>query len=308
MTPVTGRLVRRLACAVALAAGLPLAAGAAPLDDYTAARDKAIAASIAAAKAGKGADEAVAKREEAAMKDLQKRLAAVLGPLKFKGLGGPDYTLQVFVYDEASPTRQLDGLSFADKDYNTRLVVTAEPLFQSWLAARAKDDGAPAALAGGPKAAMGTTEFYTEGIGFDGGFYQPFVEIPVTAAPGETAFAVLGLQTEEPSGNTTPNQIALLRIADGKAMLGTAMVTMDEQPIAVCDAVWTPYKTKADALQKLVEKENKSDDPRWDEIVKIASDGSDAYRACFAKEAPKQPFFATVTKTADALLKTARGQ
>lgn len=308
MSCVSQRLARRLACAVALCTVVPLSAAAGPLDDYVAARDKAITTAIAAAKAGKGGDEAVMKREEAAMKDLQKRLAAALGPLTLKGLNAPDYTLQVFVYDQASPTRQLDGLVFRDNDGVRRIVVTAEPIFQNWLAARAKDDGAPPALAGGVKAAMTTAEFYTDALGYDGGYFQPYVELPVAAAPGETAVAMLGLQVEEPAGNATPNQITVVRIADGKVMVGEAMLKVKDQPIAACDAIWKPYEAKADALQKKVEKDNKPEDPRWDEVFKIAADGSDAYRACFAKEAPKDPSFAAATKAAETLLKQARGQ
>ncbi|MEP9365958.1 hypothetical protein [Xanthobacter sp. VNH20] len=299
-------IVRPLACALFLAAALPAAADA--LGDYVAARDKAIAASLAAAKAGKSGDAAVVKREEVALKDLGKRLTTALGPLKFKGLGAPSYTLFTFTYDETGPTRLLDGLAFANKDVSTRLVVTPESVFQPWLAARAKDDGAPAALAGGVKPAVATAEFFQDALAFDGGYYQPYVELPVAAAPGETALAVLGLQADEPPGNIAPNQIAIVRIADGKAMIGLTMAKLDIKPIAACEAIWKPYKTKADALQKAIEKDKKSEDPRWEELTRIHDAGSLAFRACFAKEAPAQPFFPVAVKRADALLDIARGK
>lgn len=299
--------VRPLACAILLAAALPAAASADPLGDYVAARDKATAASVAAAKAGKSSDEAVVKREEADLKDLAKRLAAVLGPLKFKGLGAPDYTLQVLIYDETGPSRQLDGLAFADKDYNTRLIVTPQPVFEQWLAARAKDDGAPAALGAGLKAAFGTGDFYSYAIAFDGGYYQPYIELPVAAAPGETAYAILGLQAEEPPGNTAPDQITIVRVADGKAMVGISLVKLGVKPIAACEALWKPFKTKMDALQKAAEKDNKDGDPRWEQINALGEEGSIAYRACFAKEAPGQAFFPVAVKRAEAFLQTARG-
>ncbi|OYX75460.1 MAG: hypothetical protein B7Y95_02610 [Rhizobiales bacterium 32-66-11] len=296
------------ASALVLAAALPAAAAADALGDYVAARDTAIAASIADAKAGKSANPAVVKREEAAFKDLGKRLATALGPLKFKGLGAPSYTLFTFIYDESSPTRLLDGLAFANKDFSTRLVVTPDSVFQPWLAARAKDDGAPAALAGGVKTAMTTAEFFQDALAFDGGYFQPYVDLPVAAAPGETAFAVLGLQADEPPGNIAPNQIAIVRIADGKAMIGLTMVKLDIKPIAACEAIWKPYKTKVEALQKAIEKDNKSEDPRWEELTRINDAGSQAFRVCFAREAPAQPFFPVAVKRADALLDIARGK
>lgn len=303
------RTTNRILCAAFMAAALPLASAAAgPQEDYVAARDKAIAESIAAAKAQKSGDDAVIKREEAARKDLAKKLAAALGPLKFKGLGGPEYSLQVFIFDESAPTRQLDALVFASKDYTTRLVVAPEAQFQGWLAARAKDPEAPAALAGGVKPAMTTSEFYGDALGFDGGFFQPYIELPVTAAPGETAFVVLGQQLDDVAGNSAPNQVAIVRIADGKAMVGITDAKVDIKPIPACDAVWKPFKAKADALQKQVEKDNKNEDPRWDEITGIQDEGSIAYRACFAKEAPGLPFFPAAVKKAEAFLATARGQ
>ncbi len=300
--------VRSLACALILSTALPALAAADPLGDYVAARDKAIAASLAAAKAGKSGDDAVVKREEAALKDLGKRMTVVIGPVKFKGLGDPQYTLRVLTYDENTPAKDLDGLAFGNKDYSTRLVVAPESIFNTWLAARAKDPDAPKAFASGVKAAAGTPEFYTNAIPFDGGFYQPYVELPVAAVPGETAVAWLGQQTEEPTGNAPPNEIAIVRIGGGKAMAGVTLVKLDVKPIAACDAVWQPFKAKADALQKQVEKDNKDQDPRWEEITKIQDEGSNAYRACFMKEAPSQPFFAAAVKKAEAFLATSRGQ
>lgn len=299
--------VRPLACALVFSVAASATARADALSDYTAARDKAIAASIAAAKAGKSGDEAVMKREEAAIADLGKRMAAVLGPVKMKGLGSSNYSLQVLIFDEASPTRQLDGLTFSNKDYSARVLVTTDSLFQTWLAARAKDPEAPAALGGGVKSAMTTSPFYGDSLGFDGGYFQPYLDLPVTAAPGETAFAVLGLQADEPPGNTAPNEIAIVRIADGKAMVGITMVKLGIKPIAACEAVWKPFKTKMDALQKAAEKDNKDNDPRWEQITTVGDEGSAAYRACFVKEAPNQPFFAAAVKSAEAFLQTARG-
>ncbi|MFG1360720.1 hypothetical protein [Xanthobacter pseudotagetidis] len=91
-------------------------------------------------------------------------------------------------------------------------------------------------------------------------------------------------------------------------MAGITMAKLDVKPIAACAGVWKPYKTKADALQKAEEKDAKDQDPRWEEIPKIQDEGSLAYRACFVKEAPSQPFFAAAVKRAEAFLATARGQ
>ncbi|MDQ0505344.1 hypothetical protein [Xanthobacter agilis] len=298
---------RPLACALLLASAWPAAAAADALSDYVAARDQAIAASLAAAKAHKSGDDAIIKRETAAMKDLSKRLTAVLGPMTFKALGSPTYTLNMLTYDEITPTRQLDGISFANADYTTRLVVTPEPVFNAWLAARAKDDDAPPALGAGPKAAMATNAFYNDALVFDGGYFQPYLELPITTTPGEKAYAVLGLQIDEAPGNALPDDIAILRIANGKAMVGLTSANLDIKPIAACNALWKPHEDKAAALTKVVEKDNKPEDPRWNDIQKILDEGSTAFRTCFAKEAPSQPFYAAAVGRAEAFLKAISG-
>lgn len=299
---------RPLACAFLLAMAVPAAATADALSDYVAARNTAIAASAAAAKAGKSSDEAVVKREEAAIKDLGKRLAAIVGPQKFKGLGSPGYTLQVLVYGDDEPTPQLDGIVFMNRDVTTRILVTPDAVFQAWLSARAKDKDAPAALGAGLKSAVMTTEFFGNALASDGGSFVPYVELPLAGVPGETAFAVLGLQVDDIVGNALPSDIAIVRIADGKAMVGLMLTKGDVKSIPACDAIWKPYKAKMDALQKAVEKDNKDSDPRWEQVTQIGDEGTTAYRACFAKEAPSLPSFAAAVKRAEAFLQTARGK
>lgn len=298
---------RRLFAAGLLAVLLPLAVQADPIDAYVAARDRAIAASLAAAKAGKADDPAVHKQEEAAAAELARLLSVALGPLAFKGMGPPRYSLGTFAEDAATPTRRLDGLAFATADYSTRLVVTPEAVFTAWLAARVKDDGAPRALRSGLPAAVGTAEFFQNAIAGDGGYFQPYVALPVAASPDETAFAVLGLQVDEPAGTTAPNEIAILRIGHGRAVVGMTMAKLTIGPIPACEAVWTPFKVKADALARMLAKEKKPSANRQDEITRLASDGTDAYRACFAREAPKQAFFTAAVKAAEAFLALARG-
>lgn len=302
------RFARKLACrAIVLAAALPFAAAAAPVDDYIAARDKAVSDVVAAFKAGKGGDDATIKKEETAVKDLGKRMIALVGPLKLKGLGAPAYTLEGLLYGDDQPTRQLDGVLFSDKDGATQIVVAPQSVFQGWLAARAKDPEAPAAMRGALPAAAADPYFYNSSLTFQGGGYTPYLALPLAAADGETVIATLGLYSDEMPANLPPNQVSIVRLADGKAIVGLTEVKLDITPIAACDAVWKPFAARIDAMQKAVEKDNKDNDPRWEEIAKIGDDGSAAFAACFAREAPSQPFFPAAVKRAEALLATARG-
>lgn len=306
MRRVFQRLARPLACATLVAAALPLAAAAAPADDYLAAKDKAVAAVVGAVKAGKN-DEEMAKQEDALLKDLGARMTALLGPLTFKGLGAPAFSLEYLLLGADEPTEQLDGLIFDNEDDTTRLLVSPEPVFNAWLAARAKDEGAPAALGSDLKAAAATDIFYNDSVVSLSGGYTNYVELPLTAMDGETTYAALGLLSDEIGGNSLPNAIVIVRAAKDKVMVGITEAKVDIQPLAACDKLWAPYEEKSHKLLAAAEKDNKEDDPRWEQIAQIQEEGSTLYRDCFAKAAQGLPFFSAATKQAEALLATARG-
>ncbi|WP_454918946.1 hypothetical protein [Xanthobacter sediminis] len=300
--------VRRILCAAVLAATLPLTAAAAPVDDYLAARDKAVSAAVAAAKAGRSGDDAAIKAEDIARRDLAKRMVALVGPLKFKGLGAPVFTLEVLVYGDDTPATQLDGLGFTNKDGTTRVVVSPEPVFQAWLAARAQDKDAPAAVRDGLKAAVETGYLVNNSLVNVGGGYVPYAALPLTAAPGETAFANLGLFTDEAPADAPPNSIVVVRVADGRAVLGMTQVQLDVKPIPACAQVWKPYDTRIQALLKATAGVSDLEDPRWSELAKVEEEGSAAFRACFAKAPETQAALAAAAKRAEGFLQNLRGQ
>lgn len=304
MRRVSERLARPIACAAFLAAALPLAATAAPVDDYLAAKAKATAAAVADAKAG---DPAAARREEAALKDLGKRMGALVGPIRIKGLGTPVYTLETLLFADDAPSLTLDGIAVTDKDDTVRVVVAPEPVFTQWLADRAKDAKAPAAFAQGLKGVAGNYYFVNNAVIHSSGSFDGYVDLPVATAPGETAYATLGFYADETPGNDPPNAIAVVRVANGRAMVGLMDVQIAVPPMPACDAIYAPFQEKADTLIAAAEKVGRLDDPRWEQVAEILDDGGEAFRACFAKAAKGQPFVAEATRKAEAFLKRMAG-
>lgn len=300
------RLARRILCAAAFLA-LPLAATAAPVDDYLAAREKAVSAAVATAKAGRSESDAAVNAEKAARKDLAARMAALVGPQKFKGLGAPAFTLEVFVYGDDLPTTQLDGMAFANKDESVRVLVTPEPVFQAWLAARARDKEAPASVRGGAKAVADTAYLVNNALVTGGGGYVPYATLPVTSAAGETAYATLGLFTDEAPADSLPNSIVVVRVADGRAVLGMARAETGMKAVPACTQVWKPYDIKVQALLKATENVSDLEDPRWAELAKVEEEGAGAFRACLAKAPESQAALAAAARKADTFLQTLRG-
>jgi hypothetical protein len=303
------RPARRLlnAAALTLTLGLAIApagrAGAGPVDDYIAARDKAVSALAAAEKAG-ASPETLEKRDAADRKALEQKMRALLGPLRIKGFTASfsPATLLEGNIDSGGP----DGLLFTDKDATTYLLVSPEPVFADWLAARAKAEGAAPALGRGIAAATASDDFYTLAIGNEAAFSR-YIDLPVTAAEGETVRAAIGLFSQDLPANTLPEAVVITRVANGRVAVGSGTVGLGIKALPVCDKAWKAGTAKAEALRKAAEKSKNQDDPRWEQANAADVDASNAYRACFAKEAVGQPFLAAAVKRAEALLATARG-
>lgn len=298
--------MKRLAFAAVLAAAFPLAAIAGQAeDDYLAARTKAVAA-IAAAEAAKKDDATLEKLDESGRKGLETRMTALLGPVRFKGLSNPPTFSPSTLSEDSVGAFEPDGLLFSDDDGGLFILVSPEPIFSAWLKRHAADEGAPEAFKDGIAEATATDDFYTYAIGMDAAF-DGYTDLEVAAKPGETLSAVLGLWTQDISGNEAPNRIVVTRVADGRVYVGSAQLKTTIPAIPACDEIWKGYADKAEALRKAAEKTKKDDDPRWEEAGELDGQGSDAYRTCFAEKAAGQPFLADVTKEAEALLETIRG-
>lgn len=312
---VIRRLAARLAGPRALLRPLALAAGlaiaptlvhAGPVEDYIAARNRLAAEVAAAVKAGENED-AVDKRSAAAVKDLQGRMTALLGPVAFKGTQKTPIFMPSTLVPEYLESHEPDGLLFSSDDYVTRFFVTPEPVFTDWLAARAKDADAPAVLREGVKGAVGSGPLYSAVLGADAAFYK-YMDVPVNAGPDETVNAALGLFTQSGARNDAPNTIVFTRIAGGRVVVGAADVKVSIPALPACNKAWRGYEAKSKALIAAAEKSKNDEDPRWRESEKVEEEGAAAYRACFVAAAPTMPFFATATKQAESLLATARGQ
>lgn len=295
---------RRLVLAVLLLGALPAHAG--PSEDYIAARNKAMATMSAAVKAGKDTAQ-LEKLEDGARADLTKRMTALLGPLTFKGLDPKPAFSPSTLYPDDLGYDSPDGLVFTKGDGTVNLLVSPEPVFADWLKARAADEGAPAVFKDGVMTALQDDFFFTLTVSRDAAF-NTYVALPVSPGAGEKAYAALGLFSQDLPADMAPNSIVVLRVADGRVTVASAEVELDVPPMPACTKLWTEGSAKANALMEAAQKSDKTDEARMDEAFKMEEAAATAFRTCFAKAAPGQPFFAAATKAAEALLKTMRGQ
>lgn len=301
--------MRHLAAALAFAAPvlatlLPALAGS-PVEDFIAARDRYVAELAAATAAGES-DDTLIKADDADRADLKRRLEAILGPLAFAGFGAKPELSPETLLDGDVGSGALDGLVFASEDWESRLIVTPLPAFEHWLAIRGGEDGASPEFREGAAAALGTEEAYTYSIGADAAFSR-YVDLPVAAAKGEVVRAFLGLFAQDVTDDAMPGSLVVARIGGGRVALATVPVAAEMPPIPACAAGWTEAMRAVEAARAASEKAP-GDDALWEKASGLYQDANDAFRACFAREAPAQPFFAAATREAEALLATIRGK
>lgn len=294
-----------LALSLPVAAVVAEAARATPADDYVAARNRLAAEIAAAAQAGES-DAALDKRNAAAVKDLQARMTALLGKAGFKGTAPAPVFTPTFLNPEILESKEPDGLLFSSSDHLTRFFVSPEPVFLSWFATLAKAPDAPPVFREGLKSALGSGAFYNAVFGPDAAFIA-YMDLPVSAAEGESVGAALGLFTQSGARDDLPDTIVVARIANGRVVVGAAPAKVKIPRPPACDRIWAGYEKTARALIAAAEKAKNDRDPRWEASTKAEEEGAAAFQACFAKAAPALPFFAAAETRAQDLLAAARG-
>lgn len=305
------RHVRRRAALCALATGAvfslgTLAAHAETAESYLAARQRFVA-DIQKLDADPAKQDAMFALDEKARADLKKRMAALLGPLAFKGVEKDPRFSPEALYEGDLGSGQPDGLVFSDKKGETRIFVSPEAVFATWLAVEAKGEAADPRLRDGVKAALASDTIYTQAVGQDAAF-DAFLPLPVSAREGETVFAATGLFSQDGDGEYPPNSIVVGRLAEGRLTLAAAPVAEPRKSIPVCSQAYKKQSAKAEQMMNAARKGSTLDDAKIQQAMQTQNEAVTAYRKCFADEAPKQPFFAPLVARAEALLEKTRGK
>lgn len=304
---VLARLISVLRCGLVLQAALALTWAPARAED--AATFLTESARIRAALVRLDADPARADEmyalEAQARADLRGRLLALLGPFDVPGLQ-PDPAFSpdsLFADTQVTAFGTPDGLLFTDADDTTRLFVTPEPVLADWLRRAASLKGAPPAFARGPVAAMATEQVAGSVLqGFEA--FVPFRPLPVPAQSGETLLALYGYAGPDTGPHHVPNAILLARLAEGRFMAGLAFLSGQDLPDTTpCDGAYDQRlaRVRDDAARLLWPS---AADAAQLEASRMAAE--DAFQACIATDAPRQPAFGKVLARATGLLATMR--
>lgn len=257
-------------------------AAPAPVRTYLAVRD-AYVRDLAA----KG-DAATDAQERRARADLEKRLRAIVGPVRLPGLAGEGkLNLETLREDELG-FGQLDGLRF-EWGADTTLLVTTRPLLDAYLAADAR---LPADLAAVARSPAAFEDFFRRVFSADVAFPW-FGDVPVRGAGVELALAALALPAQD-LGPWPPTELAVVVVTGERVLVARSTLRPPPEQLAACEAEWTAGEAKADAARAAGASGRDQDRHR--------EDAFDAYRRCYARELPGRPAFAAIARRAQELV------
>ncbi|TGQ64114.1 hypothetical protein EN829_020825 [Mesorhizobium sp. M00.F.Ca.ET.186.01.1.1] len=280
----------------ALASGAAFAAS--PEDDYIAARDKAIAA-IAAMQSTNAAVEAQDAANEKARADLEKRLAALLGPFTVKGFPAAG-TINIESLSASDiGFGMLDGLRHGTED-GPSIVATTRGLLERWLQSKAAETDADFKLPTGIDEALKLDGFYTQAIGSDAAFTQT-LELSLKKPEGaDIAVARLGGWAQDVGPNYDQQVVVTVVKGDG-VMIAEAPATTPVPRIAACDAIWTAADAAAQKFQEAYQASDLKDEKSFDAANAAWEKGDSDYRACVGEHLPADPAFPALLSQAQSL-------
>lgn len=219
------------------------------------------------------------RQHDAALRELTGALRNLVGPVAIEGLPADGKSNVDTLFKGDSGFGHLDGLGFASEGDKMQAVVTTTALLSHWLAEH-REDGMPQEIG----AAFRSDRFYYQAI--QDSAFAKYAELPITKpASASVAVAVLGVR-----GNGdlkgSPREIDVVAIQGEKVFFLAATDAVKTTEIPACEKAWKQMmasKTPQDAIAK-------------------EDQAMDAYTKCFAKQAPRQGWFAAVVKKAQSQL------
>jgi hypothetical protein len=277
--------MRSLATMLILLAAAVHAQAASPTQDYLAARDAHLKTFKGSAPGG---DDPATAAHERALGDLEARLRRIVGLTRVEGFPTEGKINLDSLAEGDMSFGLLDGLVYAAPDDKTRIVVTTRELLDQWLAGHRhwwsdKNDMPP-----GVEPALKSEAFYTQALYTDAYFYE-FVDLPITRPSDATfAFATLVGRAQD-VGLQTPNEIVVSLLRGGRAYVIVAPAAVKAETTPQCAQGWKKAEAQAEKAE-------------GDKGEQLREAGYQAYRRCFAAQAPRQGYFPALKRQAQALI------
>jgi hypothetical protein len=280
MRPLIGILA--IAIGLLQASAVQAASQMTPLErDYLAVRDAAIAKLKTRADAANNIDDAVSADNDKALAALEARLHAIVGPVTIAGFGSPKSNLDTLISE--MDFGLLDGLVVASPDGKSRVIVTTEPLFMSWLRGHKNWWGKDSEMPQDIVAAVRTEAFYTQATSQDAAMVA-YGEVPVRKTAGATfAFAILGARTQD-QNPPAPDQMFVTLVKAGRVFLANAPLAQAIVPDPSCAVLRETFHQRSQQALDAYRAKGVNDKKLIDGAEALENDGDFAQRRCVGEK------------------------
>ena len=271
------------------AIGGPAAQGSSAEESYVRLRDQAVARFAAL----RNIDHSTEIDEGRARGNLERRMRAILGPVRPQGFDAGKLNVTTLFRSQPGFGR-LDGVLFETDRGDREMIVTTRTLLTRWL--RTQQDWQDNTLRD-LEAAIRSDAFHTRVARVDAAAVR-FAELPVKAALGQPAFAMLAGRTQDRAPDEAggvfvaalKGERAFIANAALKPIFGISVCTAMRVHADEKAAEITADRASAEQGDALLERFGAIRD-------RIESD----FLRCFAERAPREPRFADAVKLANEL-------
>lgn len=277
-----------------------VADAASPEQAYLASRDAQVRRLTALQKSGRPDDERLLKQHEQAVAELGKLVARIVGPLvlALPGLPAAGKPNVETLFKGDMGFGLLDGIRYATEDHSTMVVVSTEGLFKTWLREHRKwwnDNNVPQ----DPAKALRHVSFYTQALSTDAAVFR-FAELPVKKpAAASLAFAMLGTRAQD-VGAREANEVTLALLQGGKLYAVRVQAAVKLGPFPPCDEIWDKAQQKSQEAFERRQANPRAKVP--DRQMSIEDEADEAFRRCFAEQAPRDKGFADLVRQAQDII------
>ncbi|TIT80071.1 MAG: hypothetical protein E5W56_10660, partial [Mesorhizobium sp.] len=262
---------------------------ASPEDDYIAQRDKAIS-DIAALESSNTQVETLDAANTKAQADLEKRLAAMLGPLSVKDFPATGKINLESLSASDIGFGMLDGLRYAKSDEGPSIVATTRGLAERWLRSKTDEDDESLKLPTGIDDALKLDAFYTQAIGADAAFVKTLDFALKKPEGADIVVARLGGWTQD-VGPIYAQQVVVAVVKGDRVLIAEAPASPPVPKIAACEALWTAADATAQKFQETYQSSDLKDQQAYDAANAAWEKGDGDYRACMGERLPGDAAF-----------------
>ncbi|TIV65588.1 MAG: hypothetical protein E5V89_27675 [Mesorhizobium sp.] len=296
----------RLVLTLLLALAGTAAFAASPEDDYIAQRDKAIS-DIAALESSNTQVETLDAANTKAQADLEKRLAAILGPLSVKDFPATGKINLESLSASDIGFGMLDGLRYAKSDEGPSIVATTRGLAERWLQSKTDEDDESLKLPTGIDDALKLDAFYTQAIGADAAFVKTLDFALKKPEGADIVVARLGGWTQD-VGPIYAQQVVVAVVKGDRVLIAEAPASPPVPKIAACEALWTAADATAQKFQETYQSSDLKDQQAYDAANAAWEKGDGDYRACMGERLPGDAAFPALLAEAQQLADHMAGQ